>query len=139
MTTHYLEEAEQLSDRVAIMNYGQVVAIGTPDEIIAAHGSGERLEIHSSRELASYLREKTNLKVNQNRESLISITIDKKHDALIALTAIEESGLDWNDLRIRRDSLEDVFLKLVSGIIGEHGEIKVVENNNGSSASRGGA
>ena len=139
MTTHYLEEAAQLSDRVAIMNHGQVVAMGTPDEIIAAHGSGERLEIHGSGELASCLREKTSLKVDQKSEGLISIAIYKKHDALAALTVIEESGLDWSDLRLHRDSLEDVFLKLVSGTIGEHGEIKSVENGGGSQASRGGA
>ena len=43
LTTHYLEEAEQLSDRVAIMNHGQLVAMGTSDEIIQKHGSAERL------------------------------------------------------------------------------------------------
>ena len=53
LTTHYLEEAQQLSDRVAIMNMGRIAAIGTVDEIIAQHGSGERLDISGSSELAN--------------------------------------------------------------------------------------
>ena len=125
LTTHYLDEAEQLSDRVAIMNHGRIVAMGTSDEIIEAHGSGERLEIHGTEELAAYVKANTKLKVEYNGKGLISITISQKHDALAALTTIEESGLEWRDLHTRRDSLDDVFVKLVSGRIDEKGEIKV--------------
>jgi ABC-2 type transport system ATP-binding protein len=125
LTTHYLDEAEQLSDRVAIMNHGRIVAMGTSDEIIEAHGSGERLEIHGTEELAAYVKANTKLKVEYNGKGLISIAIGQKHDALAALTTIEESGLEWRDLHTRRDSLDDVFVKLVSGRIDEKGEIKV--------------
>ena len=125
LTTHYLDEAEQLSDRVAIMNHGRIVAMGTSDEIIEAHGSGERLEIHGTEELAAYVKANTKLKVEYNSKGLISIAIGQKHDALAALTTIEESGLEWRDLHTRRDSLDDVFVKLVSGRIDEKGEIKV--------------
>jgi ABC-2 type transport system ATP-binding protein len=125
LTTHYLDEAEQLSDRVAIMNRGRVVAMGTSDEIIEAHGSGERLEIRGTEELATYLKANTKLKVEYNGKGLISIAISQKHDALAALTTIEESGLEWHDLHTRRDSLDDVFVKLVSGRIDEKGEIRV--------------
>jgi ABC-2 type transport system ATP-binding protein len=125
LTTHYLDEAEQLSDRVAIMNHGRIVALGAPDEIIEAHGSGERLEVHGTEDLAAYVRENTKLSVEYNGRDLISIAIDRKHDALAALTAIEESGLEWRDLHTRRDSLDDVFVRLVSGRIDEKGEIRV--------------
>ena len=125
LTTHYLDEAEQLSDRVAIMNHGRIVAMGTSDEIIEAHGSGERLEIHGTEELAAYVKANTKLKVEYNGKGLISITTSQKRDALAALTTIEESGLEWRDLHTRRDSLDDVFVKLVSGRIDEKGEIKV--------------
>ena len=128
LTTHYLDEAQQLSDRVAIMNHGHVVAMGTADEIIEAHGSGERLEIHGSEKLANYLRTNTRLKTDYDGKGLISIAINQKHDALAALTTIEESGLDWNDLHTRRDSLDDVFVKLVRGAMDEHGEIKTESN-----------
>src|SRR5512136_462078 len=102
LTTHYLDEAEQLSDRVAIMNHGHVVAMGTSDEIIEAHGSGERLEIHGTEELAAYLKANTNLNVQSNGKGLISIAITQKRDALTALTAAERSGLEWRDLHTRR-------------------------------------
>ena len=45
LTTHYLDEAQQLCDRVAIMDHGHISAMGTSEEIIKEHGSGERLEI----------------------------------------------------------------------------------------------
>jgi ABC-2 type transport system ATP-binding protein len=124
LTTHYLDEAEQLSDRVAIMDHGRIVAMGTSDEIIEAHGSGERLEIHGTQELAAYVKANTKLKVEYNGKGLISIAIGQKHDALAALTTIEESGLEWRDLHTRRDSLDDVFVNLVSGRIDEKGEIR---------------
>jgi ABC-2 type transport system ATP-binding protein len=136
LTTHYLDEAEQLSDRVAIMNHGRIVAMGTSDEIIEAHGSGERLEIHGTEELAAYVKANTRLKVEYNGKGLISIAIGQKHDALAALTTIEESGLEWRDLHTRRDSLDDVFVKLVSGRIDEKGEIKAENIGNNSHDQR---
>jgi ABC-2 type transport system ATP-binding protein len=133
LTTHYLDEAQQLSDRVAIMNHGHIVAIGTSEDIIETHGSGERLEIHGTEELAAYITANTNLKAEYNGKGLVSIPISQKHDALTALTAVERSGLDWRDLHTRRDSLDDVFVKLVSGRIDEKGEIRLdnaSENSN---------
>jgi len=136
LTTHYLDEAEQLSDRVAIMNHGRIVAMGTTEDIIETHGSGERLEIHGTEELAAYIKANTNLKTEYNGKGLISIGISQKHDALEALTAAEQSGLEWRDLHTRRDSLDDVFVKLVSGTIDEKGEIRV-ENNGDKSNNHG--
>ena len=129
LTTHYLEEAEVLSDRVAIMDHGQIVAMGTANEIIEKHGSRERLEIHGSEELANYIKANTELKVTYDGKGIISVALNQKIDALAALAAAEQSGLDWGEIRTRRDSLEDVFVKLVSGTIDEHGEIKMKEKN----------
>jgi ABC-2 type transport system ATP-binding protein len=128
LTTHYLEEAEQLSDRVAIMDHGLIVAIGTSDEIIEKHGSGERLEIHGTEKLASYLKENTKLNVEYTSKGLISIQLNDKTDALTALAAADKSGLEWNEIHTRRDSLDDVFVKLVSGTVDEQGDIKAANN-----------
>jgi ABC-2 type transport system ATP-binding protein len=136
LTTHYLDEAQQLSDRVAIMNHGHMVAIGTSEDIIETHGSGERLEIHGTAELATYINGNTNLKAEYNGRDLVSIAIGQKHDVVAAMTAVEQSGLDWRDIHTRRDSLDDVFVKLVSGKIDERGEIKP-ESNAGNSESHG--
>lgn len=136
LTTHYLDEAEQLSDRVAIMNHGRIVAMGTSEDIIETHGSGERLEIHGTEELAAYVRANTNLEAEYKGKGLVSIRLDQKHDALAALTAVEQSGLDWRDIHTRRDSLDDVFVKLVSGRIDEKGEIRVENTGENSSDQR---
>jgi ABC-2 type transport system ATP-binding protein len=132
LTTHYLEEAQHLSDRVAIMNHGQIVAMGTSDEIIEQHGSGERLEIHGSEKLAAYIKANTELKVEHNGAGLISIPLNKKIDALAALAAAEQSKLDWGEIHTRRDSLDDVFVHLVSGEVDEHGEITAKGSDNKS-------
>ncbi len=124
LTTHYLEEADQLSDRVAIMNLGHIVAMGTPDEIIMQHGSNERLEIHGSQQLADYIRDNTELKVDYDSiRGIISSPLTQKIDALAALAAAEQSKMDWGEIHTRRDSLEDVFVKLVSGSVDESGNI----------------
>jgi ABC-2 type transport system ATP-binding protein len=134
LTTHYLEEAEHLSDRVAIMNYGRIVAMGTSDEIIEQHGSGERLEIRGSEQLADYIRANTELNVEYDKsKGLMSIPLKQKIDALAALAAAEQSGKDWGEIQTRRDSLDDVFIKLVSGAVDESGNLAVVNWGNKAS------
>jgi ABC-2 type transport system ATP-binding protein len=136
LTTHYLDEAQQLSDRVAIMNHGHIVAHGTSDEIIKQHGAGERLEIHGGEDLANYIRTKTELEVDFHND-VISIPLKQKTDVLTALSAAQGSKLEWGEFRLRRDSLDDVFVKLVSGRVDEHGEIKSDANEKATSGSGG--
>lgn len=133
LTTHYLDEAQQLCDRVAIMNHGLIVAMGTADEIIKEHGSGERLQIHGSEKLADYIKANTELQVDYDKtRGEIFIPLRKKIDALAALAAAEQSGIDWGEIQTRQDSLDDVFVKLVSGMINEQGEINSEENQSKS-------
>jgi ABC-2 type transport system ATP-binding protein len=130
LTSHYLEEAEVLADRVAIMNKGKIAAMGTPADIIAQHGSGERLEVHGDQKLADYLRENTSLDVRYDGNNLVMVAVREKHDILIALESMERSGLGWTDLKTRKDSLEDVFIRLVGFSIEEGGGIKQVGHTN---------
>jgi ABC-2 type transport system ATP-binding protein len=126
LTTHYLDEAQQLCDRVAIMDHGHIVAMGTTGEIIQEHGSGEHLEIHGSEKLADYIRKNTELQVDYNKtRGEIVIPLKKKIDALAALAAAEQSGMDWGQIQTLQDSLDDVFVKLVSEPIGEQGELAI--------------
>lgn len=127
LTTHYLEEAEELADRVAIMNHGKIIAAGTPDEIISKHGSGERLTVRAGEELARYLRENTKLKVEWS-SGKVFVILEQEKDALMALGVISESGIAWSNLTTKRDSLEDIFIRMV-------GE-PMVEGSNGAEGRR---
>jgi ABC-2 type transport system ATP-binding protein len=113
LTTHYLEEAEELADRVAIMNHGEIVAAGTTEEIENKYGSGQKLVVKAKEDLLKFLRENTKLDAEGLPNGMVSISLRDKGDALVALGAIEESGVEWGDLTVKRDSLEDVFLRLV--------------------------
>jgi ABC-2 type transport system ATP-binding protein len=123
LTTHYLEEAEVLSDRVAIMNHGKIITDGTPKEIIEKFGSGERLEVRGDEKLADHVRRETGLDVTYDK-GLVSVKLRDKSEAVLALSSIDQSGLPWRDLRTRQDSLEDIFVRLVGGTIEEEGTIK---------------
>jgi ABC-2 type transport system ATP-binding protein len=123
LTTHYLDEAQQLSDRVAIMDHGHIVARGTSEEIIREHGSGERLEIKGTEDLANFIRTNTDLQV-EFHNGVISVPLKQKNDVLRALEAAERSKLEWGEFRLRRDTLDDVFVKLVSGTMDERGEYR---------------
>jgi ABC-2 type transport system ATP-binding protein len=112
LTTHYLEEAEELADRVAIMDHGKIVAMGTAKEIEAKYGAGQRMVVKAGSDLLAYLKGNTKLQV-QGEGGFVTIFLRDKNDAMSALGAIEESGAAWEDLTVRRDSLEDVFLRLV--------------------------
>src|SRR5208282_2791849 len=99
----------------------------------AQHGSGERLEIHGTEQLAHYIKANTELQVEYNRlRSVISIPLKQKIDALAALAAADQSKMDYGEIQTRRDSLDDVFIKLVSGRVDEHGEI-TIENDESKS------
>ena len=126
LTTHYLDEAQQLSDHVAIMDHGRIVAIGTVDEIIHQYGSGERLEIQGTEKLAEYIKANTELEVSYDHtRRTITIPLKKRIDALAALAAAEQSGMEWGEIQTREDSLDDVFIKLVSEPLGEQGETAI--------------
>ncbi|MCW4028202.1 MAG: ABC transporter ATP-binding protein [Candidatus Bathyarchaeota archaeon] len=130
LTTHYLDEAQQLSDRVAIMDHGHIVAMGTTEEIIQKHGSGERLEIQGDQKLADYIKANTELQVDFDAaKEVITIPLKKRIDALAALAAAEQSGMDWGNIQTRMDSLDDVFIKLVSEPLGESSEEMPTEEN----------
>jgi ABC-2 type transport system ATP-binding protein len=133
LTTHYLEEAEVLSDRVAIMNHGKIITDGTPSQIIDKLGSGERLEVRGDQGLADYVRAKTGFDVSFEN-GLVRIGIREPHDAVVAISSIDQSGMSWKDLKTRRDTLEDIFIKLVGGSIEEGGTIKTSDDRTVQSA-----
>ncbi len=121
LTTHYLEEAEELADKVAIMNKGRIITAGSPAQIIAEHGSGEKIRVRGDQRLADFVRKETGLEVGF-AEGLVVVTLKTKEDALAVLEAVGKSGQEWRDLTIRNDSLEDVFVKLIGSKPGDEGQ-----------------
>ena len=112
LTTHYLEEAELLADRVGIINQGRIIAFGTPAEIIGRLGAPERLVVDGPPSLAEYLRQQLPLAVSTH-DGRVEVEMHAKGDALKVLSAIDRSGLPWSGFATERDTLEDVFVRLV--------------------------
>ncbi len=93
LTTHYLEEAHELADRLAILREGRIVATGSPRDLLADHGTVEIRYRENGREIV--------LQTDEPTRTLHELTAD-------ALAA----GRELDGLEVRRRSLEDVYLEL---------------------------
>ncbi len=111
LTTHYLDEAQQLSDRIAIIHHGQIIATGSPDDIIARYGRPERLRIVGDSGLADRLESLGRTVVRDN--GAIEVQLGSRSEALQILETVASSGLPWQSFSTRTDTLEDVFIRLV--------------------------
>lgn len=115
LTTHYMDEAEQVCDRLAIMDRGTILATGTPRELIEAHGPEMTIEFAAPLDrldsaALSRLAAVTGVKVSDGQVALCTTNSAK---TLVDLaTYVQAAGLELNDLRTRNASLEDVFLTL---------------------------
>ncbi|EQD39142.1 ABC transporter ATP binding protein, partial [mine drainage metagenome] len=112
LTTHYLEEAQLLADRVAIIHHGRIIASGTPDDIIRTHGRPARLRFEAGPALADYLRSHAGVAA-EAIDGQVEVPLGEKADALRILSAAQASGLPWDGFSTARDTLEDVFVRLV--------------------------
>ncbi|MFP4170691.1 MAG: ABC transporter ATP-binding protein [Methanomassiliicoccales archaeon] len=110
LTTHYMEEAEALSDRVAIMNQGRFIALGSPQEIIERHGGRNVAVIRGGGKPALELlggRGEAELKGED-----VHITLENKRDLGPMIAALEEEGMYYEEIMLKRSNLEEVFLSL---------------------------
>nr|WP_238992939.1 ATP-binding cassette domain-containing protein [Jiangella aurantiaca] len=111
LTTHYMDEAEQLCDRLVVMDGGRIVAEGSPRELIALHSTREVLELRfAADDHAPYAAKVTDLaeRVEVLPDRLLLYTDDG--DATAA--AVQRRGLQPLSVLARRSTLEDVFLHL---------------------------
>jgi ABC-2 type transport system ATP-binding protein len=113
LTTHELEEAEKLADRVVIVDRGVVVAEGTPAELMAAGGGREiRFGAPAGLDTAA-LGERLGAAVVEERAGEYRVEAAAAPVTVAALTAwLAERDLPLADLRAGRETLEDVFLRL---------------------------
>ena len=117
LTTHYMDEAERLCDRVAIVDYGKVIALGSPRELIASLSAKHVIEFSlKASARAPHISSFANLpgvdSVAIEGES-IRLTVAEPHVSLPALLGqLRESSAELTGLSTRQSSLEDVFISL---------------------------
>jgi lipooligosaccharide transport system ATP-binding protein len=110
LTTHYMEEAEQLCDRLVVMDRARIVAVGSPAELITEYAGREMVELRfrAGAEPANGLLEEVADRVERLPDRILLSTGDG--DA--ALAALVARGVHPERVVIRRSTLEDVFLRL---------------------------
>jgi ABC-2 type transport system ATP-binding protein len=116
LSTHYIEEAHRLCDRIAIISAGKIVAIGTPAELIARAATPEQVVVATTpaipEEKLRALPAATD--VQSAAEGWRISTGDVSQLVISLAKLVESEQVKLVDLQIRRPSLEDAFLKLIS-------------------------
>ncbi len=117
LTTHYLTEAEQLCDRVAILHQGQIVTTGAPRELIAGSTTSQSVTLITRPVLpVPQLARIPGVADVREIAGVLTFTTNQPAEALTALAQlIAAQGVDLIDLRVHKASLEDVFLQLTNG------------------------
>ena len=121
LTTHYMEEAERLCDRVAIFDQGRVIALGTPRELIASLGAEHVVEFtlptgfadQEKLSLEQSLGDLASMEQVEFRGDTVCVTATDSHSALRQLfELLELKQVEISSLTTRHASLEDVFVRL---------------------------
>ncbi|WP_242392923.1 ABC transporter ATP-binding protein [Anaeromyxobacter oryzisoli] len=114
LTTHYMDEAERLCDRVAIVDRGRVIALGTPRELIHRVVGQEVVEFEApDGVLEAELRALPGVEAVRRAGAGWALTVDRLHLAIPALLArLEARGVALSALSTHRATLEDVFVSL---------------------------
>ncbi|MFE3037741.1 ATP-binding cassette domain-containing protein [Streptomyces canus] len=117
LTTQYLEEADQLADRIALVDRGRVVAEGTPDELKARTG-GDRIDVvlRDAGQLGAALAllpvPSEGVSVDPDRRLLSAPVTDRMAALSAVVRALEAAGIEAEDVILRRPTLDEVFLQL---------------------------
>ena len=116
LTTHFMEEAERLCDRVAILDHGRIVALDTPAALIRSLGAEERVIFTLDGGLSPALEEALS-RVGRLEVQGEQVTVHGKDGRKVPLVSevvslLTEQGIPFRDLRTEQPNLEDVFLSL---------------------------
>jgi ABC-2 type transport system ATP-binding protein len=115
LTTQYLDEADRLSDRIAVIDHGTLIAEGTPNSLKARVG-GERLEIRlANGSVDAALSAVTPIADGQPsaEDGLIRVPLRERHGAIAdAVRRLDEAKVGIDDIALRSPTLDDVFLTL---------------------------
>jgi ABC-2 type transport system ATP-binding protein len=116
-TTHYMEEAARLCDRIGIIDDGQLVAEGTAESLIDTHGGRDKVHLScdeaSLQVLSDACLELSNVHNVHEHEGNLELTTDHGPAVLSAVVAVAtKHGVDLTGVEVRTPNLEDVFLSL---------------------------
>jgi lipooligosaccharide transport system ATP-binding protein len=119
LTTHYMDEAEQLCDRLVIMDDGRIVAEGSPRDLIAQHATREVVELRFATDDARADAAKRFDAEGRRFEALADRILLYTADGEADVEQLARDGLTHESLLVRRGSLEDVFLMLTGRTLEE--------------------
>jgi len=115
LTTHYIEEAERLCDRVAIIDEGKIVAIGTPRELQARTLGQSLVEIRTEQPMPAdvprFLESEKHV-LSEDRKTLTVYSTRPARTLPELVKWIDQNGLELDDIHLKRPTLEDVFIEL---------------------------
>jgi ABC-2 type transport system ATP-binding protein len=113
LTTHYLEEAARLADRVAIVDHGQLIALGTPAELTRGDATQVRLRATPGLDVAALATLPSVLDARETQPGVYALQTQKAEDLLVEVVAwLRERDVLPSEIRVGEESLEDVFLRL---------------------------
>jgi ABC-2 type transport system ATP-binding protein len=117
LTTHYMDEAERLCDRLAIVDHGQIIAEGSPADLINRLGGHHVVEFSvsgdSNGSASATWRGLPSVESVRDEEGMIALNVKQPHLTIPALLeAIDKEGGQLQHLTTRQASLEDVFVRL---------------------------
>lgn len=115
LTTHYLQEAESLCDRIAILNHGSVIALDSKRDLLA-RGIGKRTRVCvTTARPAGQLPEALASLVRRQQDNQLELEIDRASTSVVKiLDALRDSGVEVTDLYTEEADLEDVFVELIA-------------------------
>ncbi len=115
-TSHYMEEIEAICSKVAIMDFGKIIAFGTVEELIASASTTTRMTLHfrkNTKELVDFLRKMPAVLSCERREDGIDLTMQQGNWSFSSLVSqLSEAGYEIVGAEIEKPSLEAVFLQL---------------------------
>jgi ABC-2 type transport system ATP-binding protein len=114
LTTHYLEEADALSDRIAIIDHGKIVALGTPDDL-KRQVAGDVVVVgtdNASDRVLELLKGQPFVREATQSEDIVRLYVDRGETAMPQIIrALDAAGIPLASLSLNRPSLDDVFLR----------------------------
>ena len=116
LTTHYIEEAEEIADRVAVINKGELLLIEDKTELMQKLGS-KQLTIELKQHITSIPKvlEQYNLQLSDGTHLTYTYDVRRERTGITALLqSVNEAGLQLKDIHTSQSSLEDIFVNLVS-------------------------